>query len=499
MRHSSQTKTSRTARWLLVGLAAAGLTLAAPLAQEQDKGNGSGFSRAAAGAERDLDAALAELSRVQEQIAEEKLPLTRELNRVERRLAELRSEYQDLTRSIDTGSLDLGKLRTEIKAREEENSYVANLLDEYIRNLEVRVDITELQRIGEEIEQARLAVDSGELSPAEIYAQQVDVIGSSLDRLVDLVGGSRFEGDAVGPGGTVRSGSFALVGPVALFGSDDGTTHGLAQQQLGSLEPHVVPLDTQALNQGVQQVVERGEGVLPFDPSLGNAQKIAATKETLVEHISKGGVVMVPILALAAAALIVAIYKYFQIARYRQPSVRTVNVLLDDVRKGDRAAAERRAAQIGGPTGEMLRSGIEHIDEPKDLVEEVMYERVLDTRLRMESMLPFVAMAASAAPLLGLLGTVTGMINTFKLISVFGSGDAQELSSGISEALVTTEFGLIVAIPSLLLYAYLSRKARRFIDGMEKIAISFVNRASVRPRGEERRAPLPEPVPAETT
>jgi biopolymer transport protein ExbB len=70
------------------------------------------------------------------------------------------------------------------------------------------------------------------------------------------------------------------------------------------------------------------------------------------------------------------------------------------------------------------------------------------------------------------------MISTFKLISVFGAGDAQSLSSGISEALVTTEFGLIVAIPSLLLYAYLSRKARGLVDSMEKTAISFVNRLS---------------------
>jgi biopolymer transport protein ExbB len=80
------------------------------------------------------------------------------------------------------------------------------------------------------------------------------------------------------------------------------------------------------------------------------------------------------------------------------------------------------------------------------------------------------------------------MISTFKLITVFGTGDAKTLSSGISEALVTTEFGLIVAIPSLLLYALLSRKARRFIDGMEKTAVSFLNRIAAGTR--------PAPAPA---
>jgi hypothetical protein len=71
---------------------------------------------------------------------------------------------------------------------------------------------------------------------------------------------------------------------------------------------------------------------------------------------------------------------------------------------------------------------------------------------------------------------VTGIINTFKLITVFGSGDVKTLSGGISEALITTEFGLIVAIPSLLLHAFLSRKARRIVDGMEKAAVSMLNR-----------------------
>jgi biopolymer transport protein ExbB len=76
------------------------------------------------------------------------------------------------------------------------------------------------------------------------------------------------------------------------------------------------------------------------------------------------------------------------------------------------------------------------------------------------------------------LGTVTGIINTFKLISAFGSGDAKTLSGGISEALVTTEFGLIVAIPSLLLHAFLNRKAKSHIDRMESIAVAVMNQVT---------------------
>ena len=76
---------------------------------------------------------------------------------------------------------------------------------------------------------------------------------------------------------------------------------------------------------------------------------------------------------------------------------------------------------------------------------------------------------------MGLLGTVTGMINTFKLITVFGTGDARSLSSGISEALVTTEFGLIVAIPSLILYALLNRRVQGILTDMDKLSAAFLN------------------------
>jgi biopolymer transport protein ExbB len=92
--------------------------------------------------------------------------------------------------------------------------------------------------------------------------------------------------------------------------------------------------------------------------------------------------------------------------------------------------------------------------------------------------LPFVAVSAAAAPLLGLLGTVTGIIKTFQLITVFGSGDVKSLSGGISEALITTKYGLIVAIPSLLIHAFLSRKAKGVIGRMETEAVAFANEIS---------------------
>jgi biopolymer transport protein ExbB len=135
-----------------------------------------------------------------------------------------------------------------------------------------------------------------------------------------------------------------------------------------------------------------------------------------------------------------------------------------------------------------MLAGIMHAREPKELIEEVMYEKTLETRLRLQRYLSFLAICSAAAPLLGLLGTVTGIINTFELITVFGTGDPKTLSSGISEALITTKFGLIVAIPALLLHALLARMVKRFVDGMEKTAVRLLNRiapGSARQAGNE--------------
>ena len=144
--------------------------------------------------------------------------------------------------------------------------------------------------------------------------------------------------------------------------------------------------------------------------------------------------------------------------------------------------ALEHAEQIGGPSSVLLKRAIENVDKDKELLEEVIYEQLLDTRPKLEKLMPLIALTAATAPLLGLLGTVTGMINTFNLISVFGTGDPRMLSSGISEALITTMYGLIVAIPALLLHAVVSRKAKGLLGSMEQAAVAFVNGAPRRVR-----------------
>lgn len=461
-------------------LAAVALAAAlAPVAVAED----GDFARTAASAQKDLEQSIAELAALREQIAAEKLPLNRELRELEQRLVDVRAESQEVNKQLDQRGLDLSELETDIKARHEEHDYLTTLLDEYARSFESRVHVTELQRYEQLLAGAKQAAENPDLDPQAADAARIALVEGSLERLQDLLGGTSFDGRAVDAKGRVQDVRFALVGPVALYGTPDGASAGLAEQKLGSLEPNMVELAEPGLQAQARAVVSDGRGMLPLDPTLGSAQLIEETEDTLLQQVEKGGPVMIPILLLAAAALVIGIVKWIELARVRVPPARSVSAVLDALRARDYAGAAARAREMSGPTGEMLRAGIDHVAEPKELIEEVMYERVLETRLKLQRLLSFIAVSAAAAPLLGLLGTVTGIINTFKLITVFGTGDPKTLSSGISEALITTEFGLVVAIPALFLHAYLSRKAKRFIDRMEKTAVSFLNRILSGPAG----------------
>lgn len=439
------------------------------------------FADAQKSVQQKLEDSVEELNNLREQISSEKLPLSKKLTDLENSLLAVRLEYQQASRLLDSRTLDLSNLRTEIKSRKDEAAYLSNLINEYIRNFESRLHIAEIQRYRSQLDAAKLAAENTNLSEREVYYSQSQILQTAIDRLDEAIGGYTFEGTAVDPTGLVNHGKFVMVGPIAVFMSNDGNVVGTVEQRLGSLEPAVVafgnPLDIQACI----DLITNDKGYLPLDPTMGNAHKIEETKETLLEHIKKGGPVMYPIFALAGCAMLVAAFKWLNIVFIRTPSQKKLDGLLKAISDHNEKEAKQRAKAIRGPVGKILQAGIDHIKEPRELIEEVMYEKILARRLKLERFLPFVAISASSAPLLGLLGTVTGIINTFKLITVFGSGDVKTLSGGISEALITTEYGLIVAIPSLLVHAFLSRKVRNIVNQMEKAAVALINQVSKTP------------------
>lgn len=450
------------------------------------------FDSARASVEGQLEQAVNELNTFRQQVTDEKLPLNRKLSELEAELTRVREEFKTTARKLDSSSLALSNLTGDIQRLTDQQRYLSGLLADYIRKFESNLHIAELDLYQEPLSAAQLAPDNANLGPLEVFRAQVGLVSASMGRLEQALGGVRYEGSAVDATGVVRQGSFVQIGPVVLFRSADGQAVGTVEERLGSQEPTIFPFSDPIDVADAGNLVATLRGRMPFDPTMGNAHKMEQTEETLVEHILKGGPVMWPILGLAAAALLVALYKWLHLAFQQAPSKAKVAEVIAAVSQGETVLREKVAA-IKGPVGRMLSIGVEHMREPRELVEEAMYETVLTTKQRLNGLLPFVAIAASSAPLLGLLGTVTGIINTFKRITVFGSGDVKSLSGGISEALITTEWGLIVAIPALLIHAFLSRKARGIVGGMEATAVSFVNELS---RTQLERAPAHKPVPA---
>ena len=431
------------------------------------------FTAASTQANADLKTALTELAEVRDVIATEKIPLLRDVSKVEDEVRQKSAELERLRRLRDNSDLGLNRLREQVEAIQSQNEYAGSLLDEFVRSFETRIDYSETQLYAEAAEEARLALDDSDMSTSERFEKQITVIGVALDRLELLVGGYTFEGKALAPIGEIEEGTFAVFGPTVYFASKQSDLTGVTYNKLNAAEAAIaVPGD---FSVGIRQFIETGEGNVPADATLGKALKIQEGNDSIAEHLAKGGSVGVVIIALGGVCLLLGIFKFFEVTGFKTPKPEDVQHVLTHLESGDLANAKTAAAATPGAGGALLSTAVEHADEKRGTLEEILYERILAVRPKLERFLPFIALTAAAAPLLGLLGTVTGMIKTFNLITIFGTGDAKSLSSGISEALVTTELGLCVAIPALILHGLLARMARQKIGDMEQTAVGFIN------------------------
>ncbi|AHI05634.1 putative adventurous gliding motility protein R [Bdellovibrio bacteriovorus W] len=153
-------------------------------------------------------------------------------------------------------------------------------------------------------------------------------------------------------------------------------------------------------------------------------------------------------------------------------------VIADDIRSGDLQRALRRSQQIGQnePLGVVAAAGIQAAIDMggKEEIQLKMDEVLLEENTRIEKRIGFLAMFANVATLLGLLGTIVGLINSFAGIANANAMEkATILSSGISLAMNTTAYGLIVAVPALVMYAVLQNRATRLTDDLNKAALNL--------------------------
>lgn len=448
--------------------------IAAALLQVSSSPSAQELEALAQGAKADLDKSLTELAELRRSIESEKLPLARAVHGMEQQLIDQRAALQKAERSQENQLVELNALKAQVKARGDEVKYIDSLLAEYGRAFRTRLHVIEEPRYKSQLGAFESATASTEINPAARLAAKGELLKQSLVRLNTQFGGELFPAEVLGQTGKLEKGKVALLGPVAVFASESSPLVGVVQQELNKADPTVFALPVQTA-ESARQLAVSGRGSVALDPTLGTALKLLALDKSLYDKLAEGGLIMIPLLMLGAAALVVALVKWIQFSRIRLTSESDLQTVLGHLENGDQKKALSHAQSIPGPAGELLATAVQHMDERKEYIEEIVYEKMLGARAKLERGLAFLALSATTGPLMGLLGTVMGMIATFKLISGFGSGDPKLLAAGISEALVATATGMAVAIPSLLLHALLSRKAKGIIGSMEQTAVGFIN------------------------
>lgn len=462
---------------MLAVLAGLLLPLAATADPAKPAATDAKFEQAREQVDQRLRASLDELAKLRDQIAKEKIPLSREIAKLSDEVLSLRRSRDQLMEVRDSRTIDLTSLRAQVESLGEQEDFVNSRLNEFVRDFEGRLDISELPLYQEKTSRAMLAENDVNLDAEQKRAAQLDVVNAAIDRVGLQLGGQTFAGEALGPDGRLTAGTFIALGPTVFYANADGSLTGLVESRLNAADPVVVPLPGGAAD-GILDLAQNQIGWLPLDATLGKALKKEKASKSLMQTIDDGGAVGYVICGLGLSALLLTIFKAREIFAFEVARPEQVDRILEELAHGSREGAAKRAAEVKGVAGAMLAIGVEHVDEKRGVLEELLFEKVLTARPTLERFLPFLAITAAASPLLGLLGTVVGMIQTFQLITLFGTGDAKSLSSGISVALITTAMGLIVAIPTLILHGALSRMAKHKLGLLEQLAVAFVNGAT---------------------
>jgi len=397
----------------------------------------------------------------------EKTSLEGRLRQIERERKNAVANREARIRSLQERLLSLSseadKMQEKLQ-KAESKAYELEETSEAIENTITQARAT-LEKHGELKDTPHKTTEEKEKALDYVFTKAVSVLESLGD--VRKEKGAFFLED-----GTEVKGTIIWIGDVAALGVSDKGAGTLAPAGEGHLKLWAPETAEQArlLAQG------KHPATLPLYlyESLEKPAQVDKGK-TVKEVIESGGIIAYVIVALGGAALVLIIGRVFFLLRSQSNTTRMVDEISPLIEKGNLNQALKHLQPARGATARVLAATVRNLESDPHHLEDIISESILHETPYLERFESAIMVFAAVAPLLGLLGTVTGMISTFDVITEFGTGDPKLLSGGISEALITTQLGLAVAIPTLLIGNLLSGWSERIKTGMENAALRVSN------------------------
>ncbi len=315
------------------------------------------------------------------------------------------------------------------------------------------------------------------------YFPDIDDISGMADLFLDEIARSgevslRRQAQYVNRSGEKQRGTVLNLGKFLAIYQEEGETGFLryspGEQDLFALS--VLP--SWRTQRSLKRYLEGRDEVVPIDFSGGAALRQITRKPSLGEQLRAGGPIIWPILLIGLAALVIVVERVLYLRRVHSNTDKIMGTVNTLAANGQWDACEnlvRKPEHRRSPVVTVILAGLSGRHQDRETLESILQEAILRELPRLERFLSGLSILGAVAPLLGLLGTVTGMIDTFRVITLHGTGDPKLMSGGISEALITTELGLAVAIPIMLLHTFLSRQVDHIAGDMEEKAIALTN------------------------
>jgi len=207
----------------------------------------------------------------------------------------------------------------------------------------------------------------------------------------------------------------------------------------------------------------------------------------MFEMIQKGGAIMYPIILCSIIAFGIILERLYYFRKIRIDAVSFMNNIEGALKRNKIAESVKICEDTEGPIAAIIKAGLLKHDRPRQEIREAIEDAGHQEVSRLEGHIKVLATIAHISPLLGLLGTVVGMVKAFQVIQmktvVFNPVSAGDLAGGVWQALLTTALGLIVAIPAIVAYHYLAAKVQGFVLDMERSATELINMLSQRIEG----------------